>query len=238
MSDLRVLVVIPAFNEEKTIATVIDDLRRWAPDYDRLVVNDCSRDGTGDLVEQLGEKQLRLPCNLGYGQALQTGLKYGLMRGYDVIVSFDADGQHRAEDIQPLVTTLLSSDAGLVIGSRYSGGRPYEGPAGRRAGQMLFSYLTRWLIGRRIYDTTSGFKAMRVAACAMIVGGVFMDFHTETIVRLSLNGFKIIEHPITVQKRLFGRSMHSYSSLVAYPLQTLLLTIVATLDAVLVRRSR
>jgi glycosyltransferase involved in cell wall biosynthesis len=238
MSDPRVLVVIPAFNEEATIAAVIDDVRRRAPDYDRLVVNDCSHDATGDLVEQLGERQLRLPCNLGYGHALQTGLKYGLLCGYDVIVSFDADGQHRAEDIQPLVAALVESDAAVVIGSRYCGARSYEGPAGRRAGQILFSHLTRWLIGRRIYDTTSGFKAMRASACAMIVGGVFMDFHTETIVRLSLNGFNISEHPITVQQRLHGRSMHNYSSLVAYPLQTLLLTVVATLDALLVRRSR
>ncbi len=238
MNDPRVLVVIPAYNEEQTIASVIDSVRRFAPDYDRVIVNDRARDATGEIVDALGEKQLRLPCNLGYGHALQTGLKYGLLRGYDVVVSFDADGQHRAEDIRPLVEALLAGDAGVVIGSRYCDGRPYEGPAGRRAGQILFSYLTGLLIGRRIRDTTSGFKAMRAWACSTIIGGVFMDFHTETIVRLSLNGCNIIEHPITMRERLHGRSMHSKISFVAYPLQTLLLTVVAALDALLLRRTR
>ena len=133
---------------------------------------------------------------------------------------------------------LLDSDAGLVIGSRYSDGRAYEGPLGRRAGQKLFSLLTRLLIRRRIYDTTSGFKAMRAAVCEVIVGGVFMDFHTEAIVRLSLNGYQILEKPITVRQRAHGNSMYSLFSLLSYPLQTLLLTVVATLDAMLIRRSR
>ena len=238
MSDARVLVVIPAYNEEKTIARVIEAVHRFAPEYDLVIVNDRSRDATGEIVDELGEKQLRLPCNLGYGHALQTGLKYGLLRGYDVLVSLDADGQHRPEDIQPLVQTLLARKADMVIGSRYCDGRPYTGPAGRRLGQILFSHLTRLLTGRRIYDTTSGFKAMQAAVCAMLVGAVFMDFHTEAIVRLSLDGFNIIEQPITMHERLHGRSMHSYISIVAYPLQTLLLTVVATLDALLLRRTR
>ena len=238
MNERRILIVIPAHNEEASIAAVIEALRKHAPQYDRLIVNDCARDATGDIVDRLGERHLRLPCNLGYGHALQTGLKYGLLHGYDVMISFDADGQHRAEDIQPLTEALLKSDAAMAIGSRYCDGRPYTGPIGRRLGQFLFSHLTRPLIGQRIHDTTSGFKAVNAGACAMIVKGVYMDFHTETIVRLSLNGFKIIEHPITVRERRHGRSMHSAVSAFAYPLQTFLLTVVATVDALLERRTR
>jgi glycosyltransferase involved in cell wall biosynthesis len=233
----RVLIVIPAYNEEKTIAGVIEGLRQTAPDYDRVVVNDGAGDRTGQIVAAMSEKQLWLPCNLGYGNALQTGLKYGLQSGYDIIVSFDGDGQHRAEDVQPLVDALLASGAHMVIGSRYCNGRSYNSPLGRKLGQLLFSQLTRLLIGRRIYDTTSGFKAMRAAACEMVVGGVFMDFHTESLVRLSMAGLKIIEHPITVYEREHGRSMHSLISVFAYPLQTLLLTLVATVDALLTRRT-
>jgi glycosyltransferase involved in cell wall biosynthesis len=234
----RVLIVIPAYNEEKSIAAVIHGLRQAAPDYDRVVVIDGAKDRTGDVLRTLNEKALQLPCNLGYGHALQTGLKYALHRGYDVIVSFDADGQHRPEDVRPTVQALLAADADVVIGSRYSHGRGYHGPAERKLGQILFSHLARMLIGTRIYDTTSGFKAMRAAACEMIVSGVFMDFHTETLVRLSMAGFKIVEHPITVHERIHGRSMHTYFSIVAYPLQTLLLSIVATVDALLARRAR
>ncbi len=232
----RVLIVIPAYNEEKTITAVIEGLRRAVPDYDRVVVNDGARDRTGEIVAALGEKQLWLPCNLGYGNALQTGLKYGLQSSYDVIVSFDGDGQHRPEDVQPVVEALLNSQADMVIGSRYCHGRTYNSPLGRKLGQILFSQLTRLLLGRRIYDTTSGFKAMRPSACQMVVGGVFMDFHTESLVHLSMADFKIVEHPITVHERESGRSMYSFASVLAYPLQTLLLTVVALVDALLQRR--
>jgi glycosyltransferase involved in cell wall biosynthesis len=234
----RVLVVIPAYNEEKTIGSVLKRLRRVAPEFDRVVVNDGSKDATGDVVEALGEKQLRLPCNLGYGQALQTGMKYALIRGYDVVVSIDADGQHRPEDVPRLVEMLRESDADMVIGSRFCRGRPYKSPFGRRVGQLLFSRLTRVLIGHRIYDTTSGFKALRATACEVIVNGTFMDFHTETIVRLSLFGLRIVEMPIAVEERTLGRSMYSFTSVFGYPLQTLLLTMVAAVDALLARRTR
>jgi hypothetical protein len=108
----------------------------------------------------------------------------------------------------------------------------------RRTGQQLFSYLTGVLIGRRIYDTTSGFKVLTAAACRILVHGTFMDFHAETIVRLSLLGFKIVEQPITMNERAFGQSMHSFKSVFQYPLKTLVLTMVAAMDAYLIRRER
>jgi len=234
----RVLVVIPAYNEESTIGTVLEHLRQVAPDFDRVVVNDGSKDATGDVVRALGEKQLELPCNLGYGRALQTGLKYSLLRGYDVVVSIDADGQHDPADVPRLVAMLDESNADMVIGSRFCDDRPYTSPFGRRVGQLLFSHLTRALIGQRIYDTTSGFKALRAAACAEIVSGTFLDFHTETLVRLSMSGFKMVEMPIHAQDRTLGRSMHSFTSVFRYPLQTVLLTIVALVDSLLARRTK
>jgi len=238
MRSDQVLVVIPAFNEEKSVANVIMRLRQIVPEFDRVVVNDGSHDATGDIVANLGEKQLKLPCNLGYGQALQTGLKYALIRGYDVVVSMDADGQHRPEDAPRLVESLRQSQADIVIGSRFYEGGVYDTPFERRAGQLLFSYLTKFLIGQRIYDTTSGFKVLNAAACKMMVDGIFMDFHTETIVRASLLGLNIIEVPVTVEERAFGRSMHSLTSIFQYPLQTLLLTIVTILDVLILRRAQ
>jgi glycosyltransferase involved in cell wall biosynthesis len=199
------------------------------------VVNDGSTDNTSSILDELGEKQLRLPSNLGYGRALQTGLKYGLMRNYEVIVSFDADGQHRPKDVLRVVDTLLENQVDVVIGSRFCDGSPYGGPFGRRLGQILFSYLTRFLTGQRIYDTTSGFKALSADSCEMIVRGTFMDFHTETLVRLSLFGFKIMEFPVTMKERTFGQSMYSLTSFIEYPMKTMLLTIVAAVDALLAR---
>lgn len=234
----RVLVLIPAYNEEKSIAGVLLGLRQVAPEFDRLVINDGSKDTTSEVVAGLGEKQLRLPCNLGYGLALQTGLKYALLRGYEILVCLDADGQHKPEDVPRLVTALIENEADMVIGSRFCGGRPYTTPLNRRLGQLLFSFLTRLLIGRRIYDTSSGFKALRASACKVIINGTFMDFHIETIVQLSLFDFKIIELPVTVHERIFGQSMHSLASVFQYPLKTLLVTMVTAVNAFLFRRAR
>jgi glycosyltransferase involved in cell wall biosynthesis len=236
--DQRVIIVIPTHNEEDSIAAVIQELRQLVPDYDRVIVNDGSKDRTGEIVAGLGEKQLKLVHNLGYGQALQTGLKYALMHGYDIIVSMDADGQHQPKDVRRLVNALQEQDADVIIGSRFSGGNAYNTAIDRRLGQLLFSHLTRFLVGQRIYDTSSGFKAMRASACEVIVNSAFMDFHIESIVKLSHSRFKIAELPITVQERRSGRSMHSISSVFLYPLKTILLTVVAIMDVLLVRRTK
>ena len=236
--DACVLIVIPAYNEEGSIAAVIMSLRNEIPAFDRVVVNDGSADRTGQIIWELGEKEIALACNLGYGHALQTGLQYAIARGYNVVVSMDADGQHRAEDVQRLVEVLNESGADMVIGSRYCDGSPYRAGISRRIGQLLFSHLTRLLIGHRIYDTSSGFKAMRISTCEAIVGGVFMDIHIETIIQLSMAGFRIVETPVVVRERTSGRSMHSVASIFHYPLKTILLTMAAIMDALVVRRTR
>jgi glycosyltransferase involved in cell wall biosynthesis len=165
-------------------------------------------------------------------------MKYALIRGYDIVVSIDADGQHNPEEVPYLVQTLIDEDADLVIGSRFARSRSYNTPFSRRAGQIVFSHLTQLLIGNRIYDTSSGFKAMTANACRALVSATFMDFHIETIVRLSMLGFKVIETPIVVKERSDGRSMHSIASIFQYPLKTLLLTIVAAMDVLIQRRAR
>jgi glycosyltransferase involved in cell wall biosynthesis len=165
-------------------------------------------------------------------------MKYALKQGFPVVLCFDADGQHQAEDIPGAVNALIESNADMVIGSRYCDGRAYTGPFNRRVGQQIFSRLTQILLGCRIYDTTSGFKAMKASTCENLIHGTFMDFHVETIVRLSMSGFSIIEHPITVKERKDGSSMYTSISSIVYPLKTLLLTFVAIFDGYLSRRKR
>ena len=127
--DERVIVVIPAYNEEQTIASVLIRLRQAAPEFDRVVVVDGSKDATGKVVAEIGEKQINLPVNLGYGLALQTGLKYALYKGYDIVVSMDADGQHRPEDVPRLVDAL-----------RETGADPHQ--AAVRSGDQVEGYLS------------------------------------------------------------------------------------------------
>jgi glycosyltransferase involved in cell wall biosynthesis len=232
----RGLVIIPAYDEAATIALVLQGLRSTVPDLDRLVVNDGSQDATERIVTQMGERQLNLPCNLGYGRALQAGIKYALLRGYDFVVFFDADGQHSPESVEPLVRALLDGGVDMVIGSRFGHDRSYAGSWGRRIGQRLFSYLSFLLLGRRIYDTTSGLKVVRASACQALVRGTFLDFHTEAIVRLGMLGFSIVEMPVSIRERQHGQSMYSLRSAIEYPIKTLLLTLVAAVDTVLQRR--
>jgi glycosyltransferase involved in cell wall biosynthesis len=238
MTDARVLVIIPAYNEEQSIGDVLLRLKKVAPGYDRLVIDDGSRDQTSQVIKRMGEKQIRLPVNLGYGRALQTGMKYALKKAYPIIVCLDADGQHRPEDAPDLVQALLENDADMVIGSRFSSEGKTKAPIDRRIGQLLFSILTPSLVGKRIYDTTSGFKVMRASVYENLIHMVFLDFHIESFVRLSLAKFKIIEYPIIVEERRAGKSMHSYTSIFTYPLKTLLLTLVAAFDVLITRRSR
>jgi glycosyltransferase involved in cell wall biosynthesis len=233
----RVLVLIPAHNEAQTIADVLSAIRSAAPDFDRLVVNDGSTDATGAIVDQVGETQLRLPCNLGYGRALQTGLRYAIARDYEIVAFIDADGQHTPTDVPRLIKFLDDKRADVVIGSRFCGGRPYTGPLSRRWAQNLLSHLTGALTGRRIFDTTSGLKALRAPAYTQLVSGTFQDFHLESLVRLSLLGFNVVEMPIEVKERSHGQSMYSALDFVEYPMKTLLLTLVAAVDAVLARRN-
>jgi glycosyltransferase involved in cell wall biosynthesis len=234
----RVLVIVPAYNEEATIRRVVNGLRSAVPDAARLVVTDGSRDRTADIVDELGERHLRLPGNVGYGCALQAGIRYGLARGYETMVFVDADGQHDPRYVPALVDALDRTGSDVVIGSRFVQGRGYAGPRGRVLGQYVFSLVTRLLMGRRIYDTTSGLKAMRAAACEAVLAGRFLDFHTEALVRLSMLGYRIAEYPIEVHERTEGRSMHSIASAVEYPVKTLLLTFVGILDALSRRKPR
>lgn len=232
----RTLIIVPAYDEEETIRQVLLELRRAAPECDRLVVTDGSRDRTPEVVDSLGERRLGLLCNLGYGRALQAGFRYALAAGYDIVVTMDADGQHDPADVPRLTRALRETDADLVIGSRFLGREPLPSSRGRRLGQQAFSLLSSLMVGRRLRDTTSGLRAMRAPACRVLADGTFLDFHTEALVRLALSGYRLTEIPVTMRRRAHGRSMHRWTSAVHYPLKTLLLTLVATVDVLLRRR--
>lgn len=236
----RVRIVVPAHDEAESLGTVLAGLRE-AVGYEILVIDDGSKDGTGELARRSGLPGVRclsLPCNLGYGGAVVAGLELALEDGCDVVVLFDADGQHPADAVEAVLAPVLRGEADVSIGSRYCDGRPYGGPLGRRVGQRVFSGMTRALTGRRVYDTTSGFKAIDAPACRAILETTFLDLHMETIVRLGLLGFRITEVPVRMSPRHAGTSMHGLASAWKYPAKTLLLSVVALFDAFILRSRR
>jgi glycosyltransferase involved in cell wall biosynthesis len=235
----RILIAIPAYNEAATITNVINRVRDSMPDYDLLVINDGSRDNTGQILKELKIVTATHLCNLGYGRAIQTAIKYALQNGYEVLITLDADGQHHPEQIQMMTEEFGKNHWDYLIGSRYIKLRSYkEAPLGRRIGMQLFSLLTRLATGRRVYDTTSGLKVMRRTVFEPLTHWHFVDFHAEAIVYLLRLGFSIGEYPITISERKHGESMYNVLSYLKYPLKTSLLVLLGVIQASLTRRKK
>ena len=159
MSTPRVLVIVPAFNEEASLPGTLDELRAKAPGVDVLVVDDGSRDATARVARARGVPVVCLAVNLGVGAALQTGFRWALRHGFDVAVQLDADGQHDPAFLPALVDPVARGDCDVCIGSRYITRTGYRAPVARRLGMVMFSGVVRLAARQRITDTTSGYRA-------------------------------------------------------------------------------
>jgi glycosyltransferase involved in cell wall biosynthesis len=233
----KVLVAVPAYNEEATIREIVRKVRHSLPEFELLVVNDGSQDGTGLILESLNVSTATHLCNLGYGRAIQTAIKYALKGGYDVLVTLDADGQHDPQQVQDVFRECTDKGWDVLIGSRYVQERNYSSSAlGRRMGMQLFSLLVGIVAGRRVYDTTSGLKVLRRSVFEPLTHWHFVDFHAEAIVYLLRLGYRVGEYPITVAERTHGTSMYSALSHLKYPLKTSLMVLLGVIEASLTRR--
>lgn len=232
----RILISIPAYNEESTISEVVQKVRRSMAEFDLLVVNDGSQDRTGQILDELGVVSAVHLCNLGYGRAIQTAIKYALKNDYEALITLDADGQHNPEHIQGMMEEFVHQNWDYLIGSRYIEAKSYKGtPLGRRAGMQIFSWLTKLVTGKRIYDTTSGLKIIHQRVFEPLTQWHFVDFHAEAIVYLARLGFRIGEHPVRVSERKYGSSMYSLISSLVYPLKTFLMVFLSAIQASLTK---
>lgn len=233
----RVLVAIPAYNEAPTIQEVVARVRSAVPQFDLLIVNDGSTDDTAAVLDALDVRVATHFCNLGYGRALQTAIKYATRAGHDVVITFDADGQHHADDLQRLYDVFCGGDYDLLIGSRFVERHSYRSePLSRRVGMHLFSLLVALLSGQRIYDTTSGFKVVGRRTFGALTARQFVDFHAEVISYLIRLGYRVDESPISVTPRRYGQSMYNALSLIKYPLKVSFLVLASLLDTRRVNR--
>ncbi len=234
----KVLVAIPMYNEAATIAEVIASVRTHVPAATILVVSDGCSDGGPAVVDGLGVRQIRLPCNLGYTRALQTAMRYAIREGVDRLVTFDADGQHDASEIPRLLEALDGGDADVIIGSRFAeAGGPSAASVGRGLGIAAFARLTSLILGTRITDTTSGFRAYRGATLPRLLSDHFVDMHAEVLIYLGKLGQRIVEVPVRMHDRTAGQSMYSWTSFFWYPLETGLLICITLIQAWRARRA-
>ncbi len=237
----EVLVIVPAYNEEQNIATVIDELINSPLSFDILVVNDGSIDATSRLA-RASDKALvvDLPKNLGIGGAVQAGFKYAMRHDYEVAIQFDGDGQHLADEIPTLLRALQNGDADVIIGSRFlPGGGDYRSTFARRIGIRLFQAINSILIGQRVTDNTSGFRAYNRQAIAFLARNYPVDYpEPEAVILLGRNSFKLAEVYTRMRERQGGDSSIAGLKGAYYMVKVLLAILMTALRKPLLREGR
>jgi len=207
---MKVLVILPAFNEEKSVGLVVKKIIEMTP-YDVLVVNDCSEDGTAEAAKMEGAIVLSHPVNMGYGVSIQTGYKYALKNSYDYLVQMDSDGQHETKSIFTLLGTVESGECDLAIGSRFLGGGDYSMEPLRKIGQCLFGGIASKISKKEFSDPTSGFQAMNRKVIKFFSSDIFpCDYpDADVIIMAHFAGVRIEEVPVVMYRNKTGKSIHS-----------------------------
>ena len=191
-----VWIVVPSFNEGRVIAATLDSIRAWQPHI--VVVDDGSSDDTAQQAARAGARVVRHSINLGQGAALETGIRYALLQQADFVVTFDADGQHRPEDIDVLLAIAREKNADVVLGSRFLGG-PSAIPLSRRWLLKAATAYTRITTGLDLTDAHNGLRLFnRKAAEQLRIRQDRMAHASELINGLSASGLRICEAPVSI----------------------------------------
>ena len=222
MKTKKVLIIIPAYNEEKSILSAVDSIRDYnrtaKSPYDYLVINDGSTDSTESILREHDIPHVTLQRNLGIGGAVRTGYRHALKNDYDFAIQFDGDNQHDILCAEAILAPLRSDSADLVIGSRFVKGNEdneFYSSFARRTGIKLLSYLMRFKTGHTVLDTTSGFRA----ANRRMIEVFARRYPTEYPEPISttealLDGFRVVEVPVKRHARTTGRSsIHGLKSI-------------------------
>ena len=212
----KLLIVIPAYNEEDNIVRVVDDLIQNYPQYDYVVVNDGSRDRTAQLCREHGYHLIDLPVNLGLAGAFQTGLRYAAKHGYDCALQFDGDGQHPPKYIAAMLEQL-ENGADIVIGSRFITVKKPK--TLRMVGSYLISWAIRLTTGRAICDPTSGMRLFNRAMLEEFAQNLNYGPEPDTISYLIKNGAVVKEVQIEILERTGGESYLNFTRSVEYMLK-------------------
>lgn len=219
MSDT--LIIIPAFNEETGISSVISDIRKQAPDFDILVINDGSSDKTAKAAREAGAIVLSHNFNMGYGVTIQTGYKFAYEKGYKYIIQIDGDGQHDPSFMSQLLEPVRKGDVDLALGSRFLWFDSYRPSFTRRLGILFFRKLVTVIIGREITDPTSGYQAFNRDVIKFFTTDIFpYDYpDADMLITLNLAGFRIREIPVRMFANPTGKTMHSGAKPLYYMLK-------------------
>lgn len=213
MKNEKILLIIPAYNEEenilKTYNTIINYNKKNKTKYDVIVINDGSKDNTKKILEENDIPHINLVHNLGIGGAVQTGYKYAYYHDYDIAVQFDGDGQHDIRYVKDIIEPIISKKADMVIGSRFidKSTSTFKSSKSRRIGINLISFFIKLVTGKKIYDTTSGFRAID----RNLINIFSLDYPVEypepvSSTKILKKGYKIQEIAVSMNERTGGIS--------------------------------
>lgn len=210
---MRILLIIPAYNEEENILStyhsIINYNKKYKTKFDIIVINDCSTDNTKKILEENNIPHINLIHNLGIGGAVQTGYKYAYYHDYDIAVQFDGDGQHDVNYVKAIIEPIVKKEANLVIGSRFidKNVKGFKSSASRRIGIKIISTFMNFVVHKKIYDTTSGFRACD----RKLIHDFSLSYPSEypepiTTTEVMKKNYAVLEVPVEMKEREGGVS--------------------------------
>lgn len=227
---MKKLIIIPAYNESENIVKTVEDIKQNAPDFDYVVINDCSTDNTLQILKDHGYNYVNLPINLGIGGAVQTGYKYAEKYGYDIAVQVDGDGQHDPAFLSKMAAYLEEHNLDMVIGSRFIDKEGFQSSFMRRVGIVYFTVLIKMLTGKTITDPTSGLRLAGKRVIKLFADNYPKDYpEPETAVTAINHGMKIDEIPVIMRARQGGVSSITMKKSVYYMVKVTMAIIIERL---------
>lgn len=209
----KVLLIIPAYNEEESILNVVNKIYNYNKEnntkYDIVVINDGSKDNTEKILYENNINHIKLINNLGIGGAVQTGYKYALENDYDIAVQFDGDGQHDIRYVRDIIKPIIDNDANIVIGSRFidKSTSKFKSSKARQMGIKMISFFIKLVTSKKIYDTTSGFRAVDKELIKKFSNSYPVEYpepvSTTEILKM---GYKVKEVAVSMNERENGIS--------------------------------
>ena len=212
MKNKKIILVIPAYNEEesilKTYESIVDYNKKQKTNYNVIVINDGSKDNTSKICHDNNIPIIDLINNLGIGGAVQTGYKYALKNDYDIAIQFDGDGQHDIRYVKDIIEPIIKEEADMVIGSRFIKDiDTFKSTRSRRLGIVIISFFIKLVTGKKIYDTTSGFRAISKDVIKEFANNYPVEFPEPiTTTEIIKKGYRVEEKPVEMKERIGGIS--------------------------------
>ena len=223
LTAVKRIAIVPALNEQESIARVIDEIRAFDPGLEIVVIDDGSIDRTAAVAEEKGAQVIRLPYNLGIGGSVQTGFRYAFENGFRLAVRLDGDGQHAASELGKLLEPVLNDETDIAVGSRFVAPSGYQSSMPRRAGITILAKTVSVLVGRRVTDPTSGFQALNRHAIALFAADYPHDIpEVEAVLMTHRHKLRMTEVPVEMRERAGGRSSIGRIFAVYYMVKVLL----------------